>query len=108
MEPISRRTDDGLSLDWDMKQASNDSLDSIQRIISEGITFDDKPFQSAFHDDPQADTMREDIVNENSDNNEEDATSIRIKEDNNRKNENNDNNSKKKTNYWLKSLERIP
>jgi diadenosine tetraphosphate (Ap4A) HIT family hydrolase len=103
---IPRRTDDGLSLDWDMKQASNDSLESMQRIISEGINYEDKPYQSAFHDEIPADTMREDIVNGNSDNNEQDTTNGR-KDGSDEKKEDKDV-SKKKTNYWLKSLERIP
>lgn len=106
---IPRRTDDGLSLDWDMKQASTESLESMQRLISEGINFEEvKPLQELREERP-ADTMREDIVNENSDNNEEDTTSSRLKragEDSGA--ETKSNSPGKKTNYWLKSLERIP
>lgn len=108
---IPRRTDDGLSLDWDMKQASNESLDSIQRLISEGIDFEDnKTALHEEHEEKPADTMREDIVNENSDNNEEDTTSSRLKknEESHRNIDKKSNHPEKKTNYWLKSLERIP
>jgi histidine triad (HIT) family protein len=35
---IPRRTDDGLKLEWDMKQATPESLESMHRIITEGLT----------------------------------------------------------------------
>lgn len=106
---IPRRTDDGLSLDWDMKQASNESLGSMQRLISEGMVYetDQKMPAEELHEKKLADTMPEDIVNENSDNNEENTTSNRLKRSADY-DEKNIRKESKKTNYWLKSLERIP
>jgi diadenosine tetraphosphate (Ap4A) HIT family hydrolase len=37
IDVIPRRNDDGLKLDWDLKQASEDNLSSIHRIINEEI-----------------------------------------------------------------------
>ena len=75
---IPRRTDDGLKLDWDMKQAPSESLDNMQRIISEGMNMPE-PAKSAVID----------ITPEKV------ATIEKPKE-------------KGKVNYFLKSLERVP
>lgn len=111
---IPRRTDDGLSLDWDMKQASNESLDSMYRLISEGMVYEIKQNEieqktpaEKLHEYRPTDTIPKDIVNENSENNEEDTTSSRINRSTDYEEENIRKESKK-TNYWLKSLERIP
>src|SRR3989339_615863 len=85
---IPRRTDDGLKLDWDMKQATNDSLDSMQRMISEGITLEDSTTQNKT-------TSPAEVV-----------ASQEIRQDDSNAAE--EKNSEKKNNYWLKSLERIP
>ena len=86
---IPRRTDDGLKLDWEMKQASKESLDSIQRIISEGMTFDEPKEEEQ--------TMVADIVANQDDEGELPET---IEEPSEKK--------EKKVDYWVKSLERIP
>lgn len=80
---IPRRTDDGLKLDWDIKQASPESLESIHRIISEGI-----PVEDTNPPESQAESVKE-IEEEKSE-------------------ESSNYSTEKKTNYHLKSLERIP
>lgn len=106
---IPRRTDDGLSLEWDMKQASNESLDSMQRLISEGMVYEikQKIHSENLHEEKPVDTVPEDVVNEKSDNNEEDTTSSRLNTSTDY-DEKKMHKESKKTNYWLKSLERIP
>ncbi|MGV8150161.1 MAG: HIT family protein [Candidatus Woesearchaeota archaeon] len=85
---IPRRTDDGLKLDWEMKQASRDSLDSMQRIISEGMVLEDSK--------PAEETIREDVVANQASDILDDETEAK------------NNKSEKKVDYWVKSLERIP
>ena len=71
-----------------MKQATNDSLDSMQRMISEGITLEDSNTQNKT-------TSPAEVV-----------ASQEIRQDDSNAAE--EKNSEKKNNYWLKSLERIP
>lgn len=88
---IPRRTDDGLKLDWDIKQATPEALESIHRIINEGLIMSDPANNSAVtnmivtSENPTPQTVQEPISN---------TEKITSKD--------------KKTNYYLKSLERIP
>lgn len=86
---IPRRTDDGLKLDWDMKQANPESLDSMHRIINEGLILSD-PAKTT----PQPATTT-DLS----------PTTETIKPESSTQT---DGKIVKKTNYYLKSIERIP
>ena len=82
---IPRRTDDGLKLDWDMKQANSDSLDSIKRIIEDGMN-QSEPKQ---------------IIIEKKSENIPSTIQQELTEEEKKPSRNN-------TNNFLKSLERIP
>jgi histidine triad (HIT) family protein len=42
VDVLPRRSDDNLKLDWSLKQATPESLDSVQRIINEGMNTPEK------------------------------------------------------------------
>ncbi|HGJ64127.1 TPA: HIT family protein [bacterium] len=107
---IPRRTDDGLSLDWDMKQASNESLESMQQLISEGIIYDSekKPSEEQLQENEHINTIKEESIDINSNIKEEYKTDKTIESDTRHISDIKSNSDSKKTNYWLKSLERIP
>src|SRR3989344_3506909 len=83
MHIIPRRTDDGLKLDWEMKQASNESLDSMQRIITEGMSYEEPK-------EPTWQSPAEIVANTKDDQPEEQSK------------------DSTKTSNWVKNLERIP
>ena len=84
---IPRRTDDGLKLEWDMKQANPESLDSMQRIIAEGMS---EPVENELvRMQKEAESKREAEANNSNSQSQQEAKD-------------------KKTNYFVKSLERIP
>jgi histidine triad (HIT) family protein len=91
---IPRRTDDNMKLEWDMKQATPESLESIHRLISEGIT--EVPASNvvakAIDIFPKTEERRDEMPVDSSE------KPADIKSDA----------SDKKINYYLKSLERIP
>jgi len=92
---IPRRTDDGLKLDWDMKQATPESLESIHRIINEGMTLLDPAKSQDGNITFDAPKTTEIIKADGQEQAFEKITpSI--------------SNKNGKTNYYLKSLERIP
>lgn len=93
MHIIPRRSDDGLKIDWDMKQASAESLENMQRIISEGVSVEET----------------EEKIEENKDHSkEEDKETQDINSVSSASKTENIQNTGKKTDYWLKTLERIP
>lgn len=95
---IPRRTDDGLKMDWDMSQASNDSLDSMQRIISEGININEEKNDVSESDKNEPTFVVSDQTKEKE----------KHEDDSSDQNDSESNSSEKKTNYWVKSLERMP
>ncbi|MFA5797322.1 MAG: HIT family protein [Candidatus Woesearchaeota archaeon] len=88
---IPRRSDDGLKLDWDLKQAAPDALESMQRIISEGMStpepkqevIEEKPVEKVLPIHTQ-ETSQEEFEGEKKEH------------------------KHKKKNYLLQSLDRIP
>ncbi len=93
---IPRRTDDGLKLDWDLKQAAPDALESIQRIITEGMNTLEQNQQVPT---PQLTTETAEVPAPA----EEETT-----EDKEEEKEPDHHKKQKKRNYYLESLERIP
>ncbi len=91
---IPRRTDDGLKLDWDLKQAAPEALENIQRIIEEGMNAPEPQIVS--EESTETSDEKEHELKEPSSEESPEETS------------NSDKPKKKSTNYWLKSLERIP
>jgi diadenosine tetraphosphate (Ap4A) HIT family hydrolase len=111
---IPRRTDDDLKLDWTLKQASSESLDSMHRIIEEGMNrqnpnlVDTKLHNKEFDD---ADTsisisnhetlkVAQDMPNTHD--------AIKVSDNNKDKSSNDDEEYEDKTNYYHQLLERIP
>lgn len=100
---IPRRTDDGLNLEWDMKKTSEESLDSTKQIITDNITHEEE-FEERNKLDKDNEELKEHTEN-----------SKKLAEDKSIENNSLENSEKKnkyetskKTNFWLKSLERIP
>ncbi len=87
---IPRRTDDGLKLDWDLKQAAPDALESIQRIISEGMNTPEPK------EEVREPTPVENVLSHTQE------TSPEEPEDEKKEHKH------KKKNYLLQSLDRIP
>jgi diadenosine tetraphosphate (Ap4A) HIT family hydrolase len=92
MNIIPRRNDDGLKLDWDMKQATPESLDSIHRILNEGLIMADPA--KASEDKNMTATADNPVAQATTTEPEKPGEKITS--------------TNKKTNYYLKSLERIP
>ncbi len=88
VDVIPRRTDDGLKLDWELKQASPESLESMHRIIGEGMNAPSQPTLEL----PSPSQEQSIPTEKYSDNNSETSNDS----------------SKKKTNYHHKFFERIP
>lgn len=93
---IPRRTDDGLKLDWELKQATPEVLENIHRIIEEGMNASEPKI---------IDEESNEKENELKEINSEESSSS---EENSNETSNLDKPKKKSTNYWTKSLERIP
>lgn len=110
---IPRRENDGLMLEWDTKQSSNESLDNTQRIISENIVYEDRK-NANNKDYNNTENKNNDLtVDESKNNKAQQESNKEFNEENIRKNElsknkSNENVGQKKVNYWLKSFERIP
>lgn len=93
---IPRRSDDGLKLEWDMKQTTPESLESMQRIISEGVAqppekrieIEEAPVETISKNLPEKMPVKEEATEETDEEEEPPA--------------------EKKINYYLRSLERIP
>lgn len=107
---IPRRTDDGMKLDWDLKKASNEELESVHNIISEQVNI----LAQAPKEQKQ-----DVVIEENTIKDAQFKEIAKIKDskkikDNNQDTENeqdseDDNSNKpKSTNNYLKSLERMP
>jgi len=90
---LPRRTDDNLKLDWTLKQATPEALDSIHRIIEEGMNKPEEiiTYESENKKDDSPDKKRTDAAKEgrhdDGDNSGEDAD---------------------RTNYYHQIFERIP
>ena len=96
---LPRRTDDNLKLDWTLKQAAPEALESVHRIIEEGMS---KPEEKPISFDEREEPLQE-----------MSKTASRIERHENEENaqteEDKNNHSKeKKTNYYIQTLERIP
>ena len=91
---IPRRSDDGLKLDWDLKQAAPEALESIQRIIAEGMNTPEPKPEAAVVEKPVEKILPEHHHTQ------EDSKEEFISEKKAHKH--------KKKNYLLQSLERIP
>lgn len=87
---LPRRTDDNLKLDWALKQATPEALDSVHRIIEEGMHTpipEIKPINAQKND---SDTLKKELIEDK----------IKLKQDNGKE--------IKVTNYHHKLFERIP
>ncbi len=91
---LPRRTDDNLKLDWTLKQATPEALDSIQRIISEGIN---TPEKAVMEEKRDVGVIKGELV-----------LAEKRKEDENRPDENEDPDEENQTNYYHQIFERIP
>jgi histidine triad (HIT) family protein len=92
---IPRRNDDGIKLDWSLKQATPESLESMHRIISEGMNVSEIKSNVQDAEFSEIETIKAEPQSESSNNSqEEDTKSLETEE--------------KPVNYYLKSLERIP
>lgn len=99
---LPRRNEDNLKLDWTLKQAAPEALDSIHRIIEEGMS---KPEEKTlFIDEPKEDLEKR---QKDRDDKEEDANHA---SNSHKHKENKDDNSdyENKTNYYHQLFERIP
>lgn len=83
MHIIPRRSEDGIKLDWNLKQAAPEALDSMQRIISEGMN-KNTPAPAPVEAPKQIEEKKPE------------PEELKKHPDH------------KKTNYFLKALERIP
>lgn len=101
---IPRRSDDGMKIDWDLKRASNEDLDSVHNILSEKIESADtksnqeqkKPTAHATSTTPPSTPIIK----------EAEYTDVeQIKQEDN---EDPNSDEPKLVNYYIKSLERIP
>jgi diadenosine tetraphosphate (Ap4A) HIT family hydrolase len=85
---LPRRTDDNLKLDWTLKQATPEALDSIHKIIEEGMN---KPETKVIEEVPEPEDPTQEVK---------------------RKDDSNDNDSEeeyeKKTNFYHQIFEKIP
>jgi len=82
---LPRRTDDNLKLDWALKQAAPEALESVQRIINEGMNAREVAIIEEKKPEPKAEAKK--VEEKEPDNNEE---------------------PEKKTNYYHQLFERIP
>jgi len=95
---LPRRTDDNLKLDWTLKQASPEALDSVQRIIGEGMS----------QPEPQIIEEKKEIA-ETLESKPEQKPHMRRVIDDEDDNRPDDNDSEdKKTNFYHQMFERIP
>jgi diadenosine tetraphosphate (Ap4A) HIT family hydrolase len=98
---LPRRTDDNLKLDWTLKQAAPETLDSIHRIIEEGLSKPEETSVSTTFSVDDSDDIPElkeaHIIKEGKRDDRTDKTD----EDDNSEEEH-------KTNYYHQLLERIP
>lgn len=90
---LPRRTDDNLKLDWTLKQAAPEALDSIHRIIEDGMNTPEEiiAYESENKKDDSSDTKRTDAAKEGR---HDDRDNSDEEED--------------RTNYYHQFLERIP
>jgi histidine triad (HIT) family protein len=93
---LPRRTDDNLKLDWTLKQATTEALDSVQRIIEEGMNTPSESHAIV----PNRTEIKEDVPDKREDNYHKDKNNTREDEE--------DSDEEKKTNYYHQLLERIP
>ncbi|MEM4637512.1 MAG: HIT family protein [Candidatus Woesearchaeota archaeon] len=110
---IPRRENDGLMLEWDTKQSSNESLDNMQRIISENILYEDKKNinNSDYNNIENKNnylTADESKNNKTQQESNKESNEEKIKKNEVSTNKINKSEEQKKVNYWLKSFERIP
>ncbi|MGV8086189.1 MAG: HIT family protein [Candidatus Woesearchaeota archaeon] len=87
---LPRRTDDNLKLDWTLKQATPEALDSVHRIIEEGMHTPMPEITAVTSQKNNTDTLKKEIVEDK----------IKITQSNGKE--------IKVTNYHHKLFERIP
>jgi diadenosine tetraphosphate (Ap4A) HIT family hydrolase len=89
---LPRRTDDNLKLDWALKQAAPEALDSIQRIINEGMNTPEKAIMEEKRDVGivEAKSKRIEIIKKDAKKTEEDSD------------------DENQTNYYHQLFKRVP
>jgi diadenosine tetraphosphate (Ap4A) HIT family hydrolase len=97
---LPRRTDDNLKLDWTLKQATPEALESIHRIIEEGMS---KPEEEAMFIEERKDSMQKMSKTASRIERHENEENTQTEEENERHEP-----KEKKTNYYHQMLERIP
>lgn len=93
---LPRRTDDNLKLDWTLKQAAPEALDSIHRIIEESVQIPDDKYHKSVS-----------VPNESPEEPESNMAQTERKDDRNDK-EDEDSDDEHVMNYYHQFLERIP
>jgi len=95
---IPRRNDDGLKIDWELKQAKPDDLENVHRIISEGMNSGQEQILAAgpaleTEESKKQEPVQHEIISDALEESGSETEKSR---------------PAKKVNYFLKSLERIP
>ena len=99
---IPRRTDDGLKLDWDLKQANPESLDNMHRILTEGIAPIENIPIATLQETAAAPKVAEIMSDKGK------VAELKAEEDTSESDKESSSPPEKKVNYYIKSLERIP